>query len=243
VGQKVAPTEVFSRGTLILSVRTEHGVYLASDSRSINAPNPPSNAAQKIFLSGNFAFLALCGVVIARASLPPVQGTQTTATLNLMTALDQISNEYDGSRDVVEYTAARFYSTLEAFWKVYVEPSPEAFLMSQVNSNGIVCFIPVVSRQRGMVEVYEVIFSHSSAGKLLDPVCKKRSEEVIGWGQIPNDAADLPTYSDSAASVLEYIDTMYRHAALFNPQSVGGDTDIGYVDVHRARWIRRKTLL
>jgi 20S proteasome alpha/beta subunit len=45
-----------SRGTMILAVCTDHGVYLACDSR---VTNPSSDSAQKIFQCGASAFIAI----------------------------------------------------------------------------------------------------------------------------------------------------------------------------------------
>ena len=224
-----------STGTLILAVRTERGIYLASDSRSTN---PRLDTAQKIFKCGHVAFVALCGTVIARIASPLPHGEESVATLNLMTMLDEISNEYPGNCDVVEYTKRRTYATLDSFWKVYVEPSPEVFLASQP-ANGVLCTIQVIC-WRGIDEVHEIRFPYSPSGQLLDPVSMDRSEQVVGWGNIPDDAAEISTHTGSRASVLAYIDTMYARAACLYSESVGGDTDVGFVDGYGARWIRRK---
>ena len=221
-----------SRGTLILSVRTPDGVYLASDSRGTN---PLTDSAQKIVSCGQSGFLALCGTIICRAALPG----ESVATLDLTAMLGKISSEYDGTSDLVEHAALRAYAMLKPFWQYHVEPAPEAFLNSQTVKESI-CTIPIVDRRPGAVRVWEVQFPFSTSGELLKPIYRERVDEVIAWGQLPKDPAAIPFPSNSRRSVLRYIDAMYAVSTLFHPETVGGPTDVGFVDLNGAEWVRRK---
>lgn len=227
-----------SCSTLILSIRTQHGVYLASDSRSTN---PQSDSAQKIFKFGGNGFAALCGTVTARAGLPPLDGKQTVATLDLMAMLSEIANEYDGCHDLVEYAMYRSYRTLKPFWEAYVEPYPEAFL-KQKPENDLLLMIPAIRRSAAQIEVWEIRFPLGQSGQLLAPEYRQRDEPVVGWGKLPDDANSIRFPLSERGSVLSYIEKMYARAIQLYPDSVGGCIDIGYLDVGGAEWVRRKAL-
>ena len=91
-----------------------------------------------------------------------------------------------------------------------------------------------------MIEIHEIKFPLLASGQFLNPRYRERVDPVIGWGQVPDDAADIPQSLESPPAVLSYIDAMYRHAGLLYPQSIGGETDVGLVDSNGARWIRLK---
>jgi len=155
--------------------------------------------------------------------------------------LDCITSEYGGKEDFLTYLASRCYATLQPFWAKYVEPSPKAFLNSE-EAGQPVCTVPVVMRRTGLIEVGQIQFPVSASATLLRPTYMRRTEEVIGWGRLPEDAGKMPFDFRSEGSTMNYIDRLYSQAALVNPESVGGGTDVGFVDLNGTCWVRRKTL-
>src|SRR5580658_6348006 len=104
-----------SRGTLILAVATDHGTYLAADSRSTN---PKSDAAQKIFQCGGGAFISVCGDIVLKAAVPDAEGKLVHGVLDLTKSLDLISSAYGGDNsDLVQYVATEVFAPLSEFWQ------------------------------------------------------------------------------------------------------------------------------
>jgi hypothetical protein len=105
--------EAQSCGTMILAVRTGHGVYLAADSRM---SNPVSENAQKIFMCRASAFIAISGTLILRGFFDRENG-RTRTSLNLMKVLTDVSSGYAESdaMSLPEYIAERVHGAISMF--------------------------------------------------------------------------------------------------------------------------------
>jgi len=224
---------------MILAVRTNHGLYLACDSR---LTNPASDAAQKIFRCGSHAFIAISGTVIHRSSLPQPDGSELNGTLDLMKLLDRVSSKYFGDNsDLIEYLAGNVHGPHWTFWQQYIMPEPQAFLSAQLPFDTTVFTISGIATVNGMALVFQIRFPFLASGQLDKPIVQYFDHEITGWGKtVEADGIDYTLAHRSG--VLAFISAMFTRSADRHPDAVGGPTDIGFLDGDGARWIIRKDL-
>ena len=227
-----------SCGTMILSVRTTRGVYLACDSR---ATNPSRDDAQKIFMCGSFAFIAICGVIVLSGTKRTTEGEALGATINLMKTLEHFSmtNAVNGDNFVI-YLGQVMIVSIRAFWDECVSPYPEAVRSAMVSSPSEVFTIAGIVLIGDQVRVFAIHFPYASNGGLADPTYEYQdTEQVVGWGQTDGVVAPDSELTH-LRSVIDYLTGAYRRSAERHPDSVGGQIDVGLIDTNGARWIAKK---
>ena len=237
-------TDGYSRGTLILAVRTPHGAYLTADSR---LTNPSTDSGQKLFKCGEHAFIGLTGHVIGRPSVSSIEGRiMYSGVLNISEILRHLSAIYDGDgSDLPERIAGLVFRILEPWWRLFIANREEEFIASCAGSLSF-CEVPVLSRIGAIGRLSVVRFPFSPRGELLPP--EKQTfddnadgdlEEIRTFGEsIAGDFAYLPL--GDRAAVLDTVSILYQVGTSTHPHTVGGPIDIGFIDDNGASWIVRK---
>jgi hypothetical protein len=223
-----------SHGTLILSLTTPHGIYLAADSR---ATNPRRDDAQKLFQIGPNAFVGIVATLVGRSEMQSVRRkTMCSGTIDLTEILHHSALTYDARDDLVGYIAGSIYFPLKRYWE-FLQVSGRQ-VSETLGGSWHFCTVPIVSRINAQLLICELQFPFSETG-LLQPTRKWRDETAIVWGQCPNvDSINQDAQTEGAAKAL--IESIYEAAHSTYPDTVGGPTDVGIVDQNGARWISRK---
>lgn len=233
-----------SSGTLVITVRTDHGIYVACDSHLTNPPaGQPSDQAQKIFQCGPKAFIAISGTVIARAGSVQPDTADAFVALDIGRLLDEISARYLGDNsDLVQHVASQLYYPMAEFWERYIAPSPEAFLSMQQPSHKSICTLSGVLAIYGQYRVFEIQFPFTKDGRVANPTVKYQADRIVGWGHIP-DAEGLDDSLTDRSGVVRFIRALFQRSVERSPDVVGGPIDIGFLDADGARWLKRKDLI
>jgi len=240
----VSLTDDYSRGTLILAIRTPHGDYLTADSR---LTNPSTDSGEKLFKCGERAFIGLTGHVIDRQSVLSIEGRlMISGVLNISEILRHLSARYvgDGS-DLPRRIAGLVFPILESWWSLFIANNKEGFVASCAGSLSF-CEVPVLSRIGVIGRLSVVRFPFSPGGELLQPEVKAfpddadgSLEEIRAFGEsIAADWADLPL--GDRAAVMDTVSILYEVGTSTHPHTVGGPIDIGFIDDNGASWIVRK---
>jgi hypothetical protein len=222
-----------SHGTLILSLATPHGIYLAADSR---ATNPQRDDAQKLFKIGASAFVGIVATLVGRSEMQSKRRkTMYSGTIDLTEILYHAATTYDDKHDLLSYVAGSIYHPLKRYWE-FLQVSGQQ--VSETLGGWHFCTVPVVCLSQGQFQIFELQFPFADTG-LLPPTRRLRQESGIVWGQCPKvDSIDLNPQTPEAANAS--IQAIYRAAHAAYPDTVGGPTDIGIVDRDGARWLSRK---
>jgi hypothetical protein len=223
-----------SHGTLIVSLPTPHGIYLAADSR---ATNPQRDNAQKLFQIGPNAFAGIVATLVGRSEMQSVRRkVMCSGTIDLTEILYHCALIYDMKHDLIEYIAGAIYFPLKRYWDFLQVSGRE--VSGTLGGSWSFCTIPVVSGIDGRLLIRELKFPFSET-ELLQPTSKVREETAIVWGQYPNvGSINLSPQTEETATAC--IKAIYDAAHSAYPDTVGGPTDVGIVDQNGARWIARK---
>jgi hypothetical protein len=225
-----------SRGTMILAIASDHGLYLASDSRMVNpSVGTSSNAAQKIFQCGPRAFVAISGALI-HGGFTRQQHARTEIKLDLMRMLRSISSCYVGDNsNLVEYIATHLSAAYEKFKEEFLDVPLFAKAADPSTISGIATIA-------GQPCVFEIEIGFSPSGQIIGPTIKYLDHIITGWGKIDGVADGLERDLTNPTGVSKFISAMFERSAVLYPEAVGGPTDIGFLDGNRASWIVHKDL-
>jgi hypothetical protein len=233
-----------SPGTLVVTVRTNDGIYVACDSHLTGSVvAPPSDQAQKIFQCGSKAFIAISGTVVARAGIAQPDNTLAFVALDLGRLLDEISSRYFGDNsDLVQFVASQMYHPIADFWERYIAPSPESFLSAQQPTHTSICTLSGALAIQGRYQVFEIQIPFTKDGHVANPTVQYKHDKILGWGHVP-DADGLDDSLTNRSGVIGFISALFRRSVELFPDAVGGPIDIGFLDANGARWLKRKDLI
>ena len=224
-----------------MAVNTDHGFYLAADSR-ITRPTGRTDEAQKIFLCGTSAIIAISGALILEGSIETISGKRIERKEDLTRLLADFSCSYSGDNSgLVQSIVDLLYGPVLNFWRIIVAPSPDNFLAQQEGNRRSIFTISGVANFGGRSRVFEIEFPFLPSGAMGEPSAEFiRSEIVYGWGMTVMDDG-LVRDLTNPKGVLDYISALYCRSADQHP-GVGGPIDIGYLYGNNLRWIVRKNL-